>query len=69
MLPLVSVVLTTYNRYELAQRAIGDVLNQTYPNIELIVVEDNSITGLSDWIKQFSDNARTKMSSAGIIWK
>ena len=56
MLPLVSVVLTTYNRYELAQRAIGDVLNQTHPNIELIVVEDNSITGLNDWIKQFSTN-------------
>ncbi len=56
MLPLVSVVITTYNRYELAQRAIVDVLNQSYPNIELIVVEDDSITGLSDWILQFSRN-------------
>jgi glycosyltransferase involved in cell wall biosynthesis len=56
MLPLVSVVITTYNRYELAQRAIRDVLSQTYPNIELIVVEDNSKTGLNDWITQFSTN-------------
>lgn len=40
---LVSVVITTYNGYEKLGRAIDSVLAQTYSNIELIVVDDNSI--------------------------
>lgn len=38
---LVSVVIPTYQRAELLNRAIDSVLNQTYPNIECIVVNDN----------------------------
>jgi glycosyltransferase involved in cell wall biosynthesis len=40
--PLVSVVIPTYNRPELLQRAVRSVLSQTYDNIELIVVDDAS---------------------------
>tara|TARA_B100000315_G_C14579665_1_gene589784 strand:- start:743 stop:1759 length:1017 start_codon:yes stop_codon:yes gene_type:complete len=56
ILPLVSVVITTYKRYELAQKAINDVLNQTYENIELIIIEDGSNSGIEYWIKQFQRN-------------
>lgn len=38
---LVSVVIPTYKRAELLSRAIDSVLNQTYPDIECIVVNDN----------------------------
>ncbi len=38
--PLVSVVVTTYNRPELLMRAIRSVLQQTYPSVEIIVVND-----------------------------
>ena len=41
-LPLVSAVITTHNRAELLCRAIESVLQQTYPCIECIVVDDNS---------------------------
>jgi len=39
-LPLVSVILTTYNRKVHLKRSIKSVLNQKYPNIELIVIND-----------------------------
>lgn len=41
MEPLVSVIITTYQGMDNLDRAIKSVLNQTYKNIELIVVDDN----------------------------
>ena len=42
MKPIISIVLTTYNRPELLQRAINSVLAQTFKNWELVVVDDHS---------------------------
>lgn len=39
---LISVVIPTYNRSATLKRAIDSVLNQTYGNIEIIVVDDNA---------------------------
>jgi glycosyltransferase involved in cell wall biosynthesis len=41
-LPLISVIIRSYNREECLGRAINSALNQTYPNIEIIVVNDGS---------------------------
>lgn len=53
---LVSAVITTHNRKDLLLLAIQSVLNQTYKNIECIVVDDASTDGtkeiLNDYIKQ-----------------
>lgn len=39
---LVSVVIPTYRRSEMLTRAIESVLNQSYSNLELILVNDNN---------------------------
>ena len=40
--PTVSAIIPTYNRAHLIGRAIQSVLDQTYQDFELIVVDDGS---------------------------
>lgn len=63
--PLVSVVIPTYKRPDYLIRAVESVLNQTYPNIEAIVVDDNNPETearrrTEDIMKQFEDDPRVK---------
>jgi MoaA/NifB/PqqE/SkfB family radical SAM enzyme/Tfp pilus assembly protein PilF len=42
-LPLVSVIVPTYNRPDQLKDAIGSIQSQTYKNIEILVVNDNGV--------------------------
>ena len=42
MTPLVSIILPTFNRSHIIDRAITSVFGQTYTNYELIVIDDGS---------------------------
>jgi glycosyltransferase involved in cell wall biosynthesis len=53
--PEVSVILPTYNRAHLVGRAILSVLNQTYRDFELIVVDDASIDDTRRVTESFDD--------------
>ena len=53
--PKVSVIIPTYNRAPLLQRAMKSVLAQTYENIELIIVDNASSDNTSEIIKDFKD--------------
>ena len=41
-LPLVSVIIPSYNRFEYLQNAIESVYNQDYKNLEIIIINDCS---------------------------
>lgn len=49
--PLVSVIIPTYNDSEIVCEAIDCSLNQTYQNIEIIVVDDGSTDGTERVVK------------------
>jgi len=55
-MPEVTVVIPTYNRAELLKRAIRTVLNQTYQDFELIVVDDGSTDNTEEVVRSFNDN-------------
>jgi glycosyltransferase involved in cell wall biosynthesis len=53
--PLISVVIPTYNRADLIAKAIQSVLDQTYQNWELIIVDNYSDDGTKEVIDSFKD--------------
>lgn len=50
---LVSVNITTFNRAHLLSRCLNSVLNQSYKNIEVIIVDDASTDHTEDIVKKF----------------
>lgn len=57
--PLISVIITDYNYGQYVAQAIDSVLTQTYPNIELIIINDGS-TDDSDSIIRKAIAKKTK---------
>ena len=53
---LVSVVMITYNHQKYIAEAIRSVLNQTFHNFELVIVNDGSTDKTDEIIRGFEDN-------------
>jgi glycosyltransferase involved in cell wall biosynthesis len=53
--PLVSVIIPCYNAEKYVGEAIESALNQTYPRIEVIVVDDGSSDGSLEVLQSFGD--------------
>ena len=51
----VSIIIPTYNCARLIVRAIESVLNQTYRDFELIIVDDSSTDNTEKIIKKFQE--------------
>lgn len=55
MNPKASIILTTYNRSAFLKEAIESVLNQTFKNFELIIVDDNSTDDTPNVVLSYKD--------------
>ena len=51
----ISVIIPTYNRANLIERSVRSVLDQTYDNLEVIVVDDGSIDDTQEVIGRIED--------------
>jgi glycosyltransferase involved in cell wall biosynthesis len=58
--PLVSIVMPTWNRGEVIERAIKSVLNQQYQNWELIIVDDGSTDGTQKLLEKYLHDKRIR---------
>ncbi len=64
--PLVSVIIPTHNRQSLIEPAIEGVLNQTYENYELWIVDDASTDGTANWIAERYPQVKLKRLAANV---
>ncbi len=54
--PLVSVIIPNYNHAQFLDERIQTVLNQTYPNFELIILDDKSTDCSLEVINKYKDD-------------
>ncbi|MGI0034389.1 MAG: glycosyltransferase [Nitrososphaera sp.] len=55
---LVSIVIPTYNRADLISQSIDSALGQSYPNVEVIVVDDGSTDNTKELCVKYGDKIR-----------
>ena len=56
--PLVTVIIVNYNNANLLGQCIKSILNQTYKNIEIIVVDDKSTDNSIDKLRMYKNKIK-----------
>lgn len=65
-LPLVSVTLVTYNSGRFIKRCIESVLEQSYANFELIIIDNASTDGTVDILETFEDKCIIRFNEENV---
>jgi glycosyltransferase involved in cell wall biosynthesis len=60
--PLISVVFTSYNHATYLRQAVESILNQTYKNFELIIVDDCSTDQSQSILKEYQEDSRVRLN-------
>lgn len=65
-LPLVSVIIPVYNHEKFVVEALNSVINQSYPHIEMIIIDDgssdNSISIIDEWMNSWKNRNHSSTS-------
>lgn len=59
--PLVTIIVATYQQAEFVASAIESALAQTYPRVEILVVDNGSTDGTPDVLRQYAEDRRVRM--------
>ena len=59
--PFFSVILNTYNAKKTIKNTVSSILNQSFQNFELIVVDDNSTDGTVELLKKYLIDCKVKL--------
>lgn len=54
-IPKVSVIIPTYNRAQYICDALNSVMAQTYPNFQIIIVDDGSTDNTREVLEPYMD--------------
>ena len=53
---MISIVVPTYNRANVIHKSIDSILNQTYKDFELIIVDDGSTDNTESVVLNYQDS-------------
>ena len=57
-MPLVSVIIPFFNRIDWLEEAVDSVLNQSYSNYEIIVVNDGSTENIDGFLQKYKNKLK-----------
>lgn len=68
MKPKIYVITAVHNRYVITEKFVKSLLEQTYSNIHLILIDDGSTDGTQTMVKELMPNSTIIQGNGGLWW-